>query len=99
MPELAALCRFLNGEAFLGFARAVTGDRAIRLADVHASCYRAGDFLHRHNDHLDEKDGIRSAAYILNLTPVWRRGVGWAAELPARRRPCRRRLHAEMERA
>lgn len=71
VPELAALTRFLNSEAFLGFARAVTADRAIRLADVHASCYRPGDFLGRHNDHLDEKDGIRAAAYILNLTPVW----------------------------
>lgn len=71
VPELAALTRFLNSDAFLSFSRAVTGDNAIRLADIHASCYRPGDFLGRHNDHLDAADGIRSAAYILNLTPVW----------------------------
>lgn len=71
VPELAALVRFLNSEAFLAFARAITRDSAIALADVHASSYGPGDFLGRHNDHLDEKDGIRSAAYILNLTPVW----------------------------
>jgi Rps23 Pro-64 3,4-dihydroxylase Tpa1-like proline 4-hydroxylase len=71
-PELGALVRFLNGDAFLSFARAVTGDAAITLTDVHASHYRPGDFLHRHDDRLKPEDGIRSAAYILNLTPTWR---------------------------
>jgi SM-20-related protein len=71
VPELAALIRFLNSEIFLSFARAVIADSAIRLTDVHASCYRPGDFLGRHNDHIAEADGDRAAAYILNLTPVW----------------------------
>jgi Rps23 Pro-64 3,4-dihydroxylase Tpa1-like proline 4-hydroxylase len=71
VPEFAALVRFLNSEAFLDFARAVTGDSAIRLTDVHASCYRAGDFLHRHSDHIEEAHGVRSAAYVLGLSPVW----------------------------
>jgi Rps23 Pro-64 3,4-dihydroxylase Tpa1-like proline 4-hydroxylase len=70
-PDLKALVRFLNGEAFLSFARAVTGDSAIRLTDVHTSWYRPGDFLHRHNDYVPEEEGDRSAAYVLNLTPVW----------------------------
>lgn len=68
-PDLQALVRFLNGESFLSFARAITGDGAIRLTDVHASGYRAGDYLHRHNDLVP--DAERVAAYILNLTPVW----------------------------
>jgi Rps23 Pro-64 3,4-dihydroxylase Tpa1-like proline 4-hydroxylase len=68
-PDLGALVRFLNSEAFLDFARAVTGDATISLTDAHASCYRAGDFLHRHNDHAGE--AARVAAYVLNLTPAW----------------------------
>lgn len=71
VPELQALSRFLNSEPFLAFARAVTGDDAIRLADAHASYYRPGDFLHRHHDHIDDVRTHRVAAYILNLTPVW----------------------------
>ena len=71
IPELAALCRFLNSSAFLSFSRAVTGDSSIRLTDVHASQYRPGDFLHRHNDLIETEYGDRVAAYILNLTPVW----------------------------
>lgn len=71
VPELGALVRVLNSAAFLDLARAVTADSAIRLADVHASSYRPGEFLGRHNDHIDEKDGVRSAAYTLSLTPVW----------------------------
>lgn len=71
VPELASLSRFLNGEAFLNFSRAITGDAAIRLVDAHASCYRAGDFLHRHHDHIDDSRTERVAAYVLNLTPVW----------------------------
>jgi len=71
-PDLKALVRFLNSKSFLDFARAVTGDAAITLTDVHASHYRPGDFLHRHDDRLKPQDGIRSAAYILNLTPIWR---------------------------
>jgi Rps23 Pro-64 3,4-dihydroxylase Tpa1-like proline 4-hydroxylase len=70
-PDLQALVRFLNSAAFLSFARTVTGDDAIKLTDVHASQYRPGDFLHTHNDTIEEEFGVRSAAYILNLTPVW----------------------------
>ncbi len=71
VPELQALSRFLNSEPFLAFARCVTGDAAIRLTDAHAHCFRAGDFLHRHHDHIDDARTHRVAAYVLNLTPVW----------------------------
>jgi SM-20-related protein len=68
-PELDALTHFLNGETFLAFTRAVTGNGAIAFADAQASCYRAGDFLHRHSDEVSGKNRI--AAYVLNLTPRW----------------------------
>jgi hypothetical protein len=70
IPEFAALCRFLNSAPFLAFARTVTGDDSVRLTDAHATCFRAGDFLYRHNDHVP--DAERIAAYVLNLTPAWR---------------------------
>ena len=70
-PDLKALVRFLNSEGFLDFSRAVTGDAAITLTDVHASWYRPGDFLHTHNDAIEQEFGVRSAAYVLNMTPVW----------------------------
>lgn len=69
IPELEALVRFLNGEDFLGFMRAVTGDGRIAYADGQATCYRPDDFLHRHTDHVPGKNRI--AAYVLNLTPRW----------------------------
>lgn len=69
--DMAALVRFLNGESFLSFARAVTCDTTIKLADAQASLYRPGDYLHRHNDFIEEQHGDRVAAYILNLTPLW----------------------------
>ncbi len=59
-PDLKALVRFLNSAAFLDFARAVTGDGAITLTDVHASQYRPGDFLHTHND--TGRGGVRPSA-------------------------------------
>jgi Rps23 Pro-64 3,4-dihydroxylase Tpa1-like proline 4-hydroxylase len=71
IPELTALTRFINGEAFLSLARTVTGDDQVRLADAQASCYRAGDFLHRHCDDIDPEHAARVAAYVINLTPDW----------------------------
>ena len=68
--ELAALSRFLNGDEFLAFTRAVTGKSQIALADGQATLYRPGDFLHIHDDIFAEKK--RLAAYVLNLTPRWK---------------------------
>jgi SM-20-related protein len=68
--ELAALSRFLNGEEFLAFTRAVTAKAQIELADAQATLYRPGDFLHIHDDIFAEKK--RLAAYVLNLTPRWK---------------------------
>ena len=74
---LAALSRFLNGEEFLAFTRAVTGKTEIVLADAQATCYRPGDFLHIHDDIFEQKK--RLAAYVLNLTPRWK--VEWGGVL------------------
>ena len=81
-PDFKALVAFLNGKPFLDFARAVTGDAAITLTDVHASQYRAGDFLHTHNDTIEAEYGFRSAAYILYLSPVWRAEWGGLLNFP-----------------
>lgn len=65
---------FLNSPEFLDFARRVTGVNSIALADAQATCYRAGDFLTRHDDIAPEKKRI--AAYVLNFTPQWRADWG-----------------------
>jgi SM-20-related protein len=67
---LNTLLTFLNGEAFLGFARAVTGLDEIAEADAQATAYRPGHFLTTHDDKHD--NGKRLAAYVLNFTPQWR---------------------------
>jgi Rps23 Pro-64 3,4-dihydroxylase Tpa1-like proline 4-hydroxylase len=73
-PELAALSRFLNGEAFIRFVRQVTGADEIAFADAQATLYRPGDFLHPHDDIFDIKK--RHAAYVLNMTPNWKPEFG-----------------------
>jgi SM-20-related protein len=70
IAALSGLSEFLNGDAFLGFARAITGKNAIRLADAQATCYWPGDFLHPHRDVVAEKK--RMFAYVLNITPSWK---------------------------
>ncbi len=61
---------FLNGEAFLGFARAVTGEARIAFADAQITRYRRGAFLTGHTDEGQGKN--RYYAYVLNLSPRWR---------------------------
>jgi len=60
----------LNSEAFLDFARRLTGDERIAFADAQATRYRAGHFLTSHDDDKPGQD--RLFAYVLNFTPVWR---------------------------
>jgi Rps23 Pro-64 3,4-dihydroxylase Tpa1-like proline 4-hydroxylase len=72
---LAAATRFLNSEAFLDFARRVTGRPEIAFADAQATRYRRGHFL---NQHDDGNDRGRIAAYVLNLTLAWRPDWGGA---------------------
>lgn len=72
--ELRALTRFLNSEAFLGFARKVTGDPSIAYCDAQATRYRPGHFLTAHDDKVEAKK--RRAAFVLNLTPRWKADWG-----------------------
>jgi hypothetical protein len=71
---LRDLYGWLNGEAFLSFARAMSGHDDLNYVDAQATRYRAGHYL---NEHDDEKAGAgRRLAYVLNLTPAWRPSWG-----------------------
>lgn len=76
-PIWRELLTFLNGEAFLGLMRDLTGQPRIALADAQLTRYRAGHFLTEHDDHVEGKN--RFFAYVLNLTPVWR--IEWGGLL------------------
>jgi len=67
----------LNGPAFLGFIRQVTGDDRAVYCDAQATRYRAGQFLTAHDDDIEGKN--RLFAYVLNLTPGWR--IEWGGNL------------------
>lgn len=69
IPELVALTRFLNGEPFLAFMRAVTGREEIALTDAQGTLYLPGHFLLNHDDSNSQRKHL--AAYVLNLTPQW----------------------------
>jgi SM-20-related protein len=62
---------FLNSPQFLSFVRNITGIDEIVRTDAQATRYRPGDFLTRHDDLYGPHDK-RLAAYVINLTPVWR---------------------------
>ena len=68
-PVWRDLVAFLNGEAFLGLMRRLTGEPRIAMADAQLTRFRPGHFLTRHDDHADGKN--RYFAYVLNLSPVW----------------------------
>ena len=72
-----AVVDFLNSEAFIGFARAVTGDERIDLADAQASRYRPGHVLTAHNDVSPGKN--RLYGYVLNFSRDWR--ADWGGNL------------------
>lgn len=77
-PEpLAELHRRFNSEAFLAYARALTGDDRIAYVDAQATRYLPGHFLNRHTDQLDRAG--RLYAYVLNLCPTWR--IEWGGLL------------------
>lgn len=62
--------RFLCSPEVQRFLRIVIGNNSVRFADAQATCYTTGDFLTEHDDDVAEKN--RVAAYVYNLTPVWR---------------------------
>lgn len=73
-PGLIDFFEFLNGPAFLGFARTVTGHADIAFADAQLTAFSPGHFVTIHNDDLAGKN--RRAAYVFNLTPEWREDWG-----------------------
>lgn len=59
-----------NSDAFIGWARRLTGDDRIAYVDAQATRYLPGHFL---NGHDDRHEGAgRLYAYVLNVSPVWR---------------------------
>lgn len=66
---LHAFYEWMNGEEFLGFARAVTGFDDIGFIDAQATRYMPGHFLTTHDDAQHGKN--RRAAYIFNFTRAW----------------------------
>lgn len=72
-----AVVDFLNSPAFIAFARAVTGDDRIDLADAQASRYRPGHVLTAHNDVSPGKN--RLYGYVLNFSRDWR--ADWGGNL------------------
>lgn len=59
-----------NSDAFLAFARDLTGDDRIAYVDAQATRYLPGHFLNGHDDR--NEDAGRLYAYVLNVSPVWR---------------------------
>ncbi|HYD43888.1 MAG TPA: 2OG-Fe(II) oxygenase family protein [Phenylobacterium sp.] len=74
VPVLEVLYDFLNGEAFLGFVRTLTGEPACAYVDAQATRYTPGHFLTAHDDDVAGKN--RLFAYVLNFTPAWRTDWG-----------------------
>ena len=72
-----SVVEFLNGDAFLGMVREVTGEERIALADAQLTRFRRGHFLTEHSDLAEGKN--RFYAYVLNLTPAWR--IDWGGLL------------------
>lgn len=72
------LFEFLNGDEFLGTIRAITGASDIGFADAQATRFEPGHFLTSHDDAVEGKD--RRVAYVLNLSPGWRRDWGGALQ-------------------
>lgn len=70
---------WLDGEEFLGFARAVSGFDDISFVDAQATAYGPGHFLTVHDDASEGKN--RRAAYIFNFTPDWRPDWGGYLQL------------------
>ena len=74
---LVRFASFLSSPPMVGFLRAVTGKKGIDFADAQATAYGPGHFLTAHDDEVVGKQ--RHAAYVFNLTPVWR--VDWGGLL------------------
>lgn len=74
---LARFASFLSSPPVVRLLRQVTGKTGIEFADAQATAYGPGHFLTAHDDEIAGKQ--RHAAYVFNLTPVWR--VDWGGLL------------------
>jgi SM-20-related protein len=77
---LAEIVAFFTGPAFLDFCRAAFARPDIAFADVRATLYQPGHFLHMHTDAQEGKN--RVGAYVYNLAPRWRPEWGGALTFP-----------------
>lgn len=68
---------FLNSEEVINFVRCYIGDDEVTHAGGHATWYGPGHYLNLHTDKIGGID--RRAAFVLNLTDVWR--PDWGGEL------------------
>ena len=73
----AEIDAFLNSEPFLRSLSQIVGDPDISGTDASASWYGHGHFLNIHDDKRPKYD-LR-AAFVLNLSPLWR--TDWGGEL------------------
>ncbi|WP_370521575.1 2OG-Fe(II) oxygenase family protein [Novosphingobium sp. ERN07] len=67
---LAAFAEWMSTGEARDLLRQIVGVDAIAFADAQATAYAPGDFLTGHDDAVTGKN--RHAAYVMNLTPVWR---------------------------
>ena len=74
---IASVALDLSAGATRDLLRTVTGSPKIEFADAQATAYSPGDFLTGHDDCFPGKN--RHAAYVLNLTPIWR--IEWGGLL------------------
>jgi SM-20-related protein len=66
---MAAFDSFLNSEAFLEFAKQVTGQNDVVRTEANATSFRPGHFLAAHDD---SASGTRRLAFVVNLGRSWR---------------------------
>lgn len=74
---LNRFAQFLSSEPVISFMKTVTGEKDIQYADAQATAYGLGHFLNGHDDAVQGRN--RRAAYVFNLTPVWR--IEWGGLL------------------
>ena len=73
-PYLGELTAFIGSEAWVSFARELTGDQSLVRADLHATKYSEGSFLKKHDDTYTGKQ--RRYAFVIGLTRGWQADWG-----------------------
>lgn len=74
------LYEFINNPQTIQFVRDITGLDSIAFADAQATRYSKGHFLTEHDDFVEGKN--RLVAYVINLTPKWKKDWGGALIFP-----------------